>query len=396
MNSTEPPLRGFGNDSLRRDNLATILRIVHRRGSRGLSRSELTSLTGMNRSTIAGLVGELVERRLVSETEPMARNGVGRPSPIVITAQNAAVLAVNPEIDAIEVAIVSLGGRIMSRARVAASADLTVVDTVELATNAARSLMRGLTPTTEIIGIGIAIPGLVRASDGVVRLAPHFEWAEAPLTQLLSEALGIPAVAANDASLGALAEGAFGAGRGIDDLLYLNGGASGIGGGIVSGGRPLVGSAGYAGELGHTLVRTDGILCHCGATGCLETEVRRAPLLSLVGLSDENSDQLGEALKSSLSESVQAEVSRQLGFLGIALRNAINTFNPRRIVLGGFLAALYASAPEGLGTSIAARPLAPSAETVDILPAELGSDILMVGAAELAFAGLLANPTMFT
>lgn len=395
MNTTGTAARGFGNDSLRRDNLATVLRLVHRSGGEGRSRSALTALTGMNRSTIAALVGELVARGLVAETEPVSRSGVGRPSPIVTATQRAVALAVNPEIDAIQLAVVGLGGRVISRHRVAASAELSVPDAVALTATAARTLLAGLASEHELIGIGIAVPGLVRTEDGLVRLAPHFGWVDEPFTALLSAALDLPASAGNDATLGVLAEGTFGAGRGIADLVYLNGGASGIGGGIVAGGRPLTGAAGYAGELGHTFVNSDGIHCHCGATGCLETEVRRAPLLELVGLDDARSDELGEALLASDADAVRAEVERQLGYLGVTVRNAVNTFNPQRIVLGGFLAALYAVAPEELERSVAAQPLAASREAVQIVPAELGGDILMVGAAELAFAGLLADPAGF-
>ena len=395
MNTTESPARGFGNDSLRRDNLATVLGLVHRSGAEERSRSDLTALTGMNRSTIAALVGELVARGLVAESEPRSRSRVGRPSPIVAATTSAVALAVNPEIDAIQLAVVGLSGRVISRHRVAASADLGVPDAVELTAAAARELLTGLPPDQRLVGIGIAVPGLVRTADGLVRLAPHFGWVDEPFTELLSDALDLPAWAGNDATLGVLAEGTFGAGRGIADLVYLNGGASGIGGGIVAGSRPLTGAAGYAGELGHTLVNSNGILCHCGATGCLETEVRRAPLLELVGLDDARSDELASALLGADSDAVRAEVERQLGYLGVTVRNAINTLNPQRIVLGGFLAALYAVAPDRLGRSVSAQPLAASRESVTIVPAELGGDILMVGAAELAFAGLLVDPTTF-
>jgi predicted NBD/HSP70 family sugar kinase len=349
----------------------------------------------MNRSTIAALVAELASRGLVAESDPSARTSVGRPSPIVTATRRAVALAVNPEIDVIKLALVGLGGRVIARHAVPASEDLAVPDAVELTAVAARKLLAGLTQDQDLVGIGIAIPGLVRTADGLVRLAPHFGWTDEPFTELLSSALGLPASAGNDATLGVLAESTFGAGRGISDVVYLNGGASGIGGGIVAGGRPLTGAAGYAGELGHTLVNSDGVACHCGATGCLETEVRRAPLLELVGLDDARSDELGAELLASEADDVLAEVDRQLGYLGVTVRNAINTLNPQRIVLGGFLAALHAVAPEKLGDSVAARPLAASRESVTIVPAELGGDILMVGAAELAFAGLLADPTTF-
>lgn len=391
----EATLRGLGSDSLRRENLATVLRLVHRSGADGRSRSELTAVTGLNRSTIAALVGELVGLGLVGESDPGPSSRVGRPSPIVSTTQKAVALAINPEIDAIHLATVGMGGRVIARQRIAVDAQISVTRAVEFAANVSRSLIAGLSPAQRVIGVGVAVPGLVRSEDGLIRLAPHFGWIDEPFTAMLSSALDLPASASNDASLGVLAESAFGAGRGIGDLVYLNGGAGGVGGGIVAGGVPLTGAAGYAGELGHTLVNSVGIRCDCGAIGCLETEVRRSPLLELVGLDAVDSDLLEQALVASTSDAVRAEIERQLGFLAIGIRNAVNTLNPERVVLGGFLAALHAAAPELLVQSLATQPLQAIGESVRIVPAELGNDILMVGAAELAFAGLLADPTSF-
>lgn len=403
MDSSKTRVRGIGNDSLRRENLATVLRLVHRSGSAGSSRSTLTARTGLNRSTIAALVAELASRGLVAESDPAIRSSVGRPSPIVAVTKKAVAVAVNPEIDSIRLALVGLGGSVLARHRVAATADLSASQAVELTATAVRVLLQELGPEQWNVGVGVAVPGLVRTEDGLVRLAPHFGWVDEPFTAMLSSSLGLPVSAGNDATLGVLAEGTFGAGRGIGDLVYLNGGASGIGGGIVTGGLPLTGAAGYAGELGHTLVNSNGVTCHCGAAGCLETEVRRAPLLELLGLADEESDELGSALLAAFedvsgsqrSSEIRAEVERQLGYLGIAVRTAINTLNPRLIVLGGFLADLYAADPGKLNNSLAARPLAASGESVQVVPAELGSDILMVGAAELAFSELLADPVKF-
>lgn len=355
-----------------------------------MPRARLTELSGLNRSTTAALVSELVAANLVIEAETDSRESAGRPSRYVRPSTAPVAIAVNPEIDAVTLGVVGLGGHVFERVRRSVAEDYSVEAAVATITSLLREVdLAG----RRVVGIGAAIPGLVRQSDGVVRNAPHLGWLDAPFARLLEDSVGYQVHAANDASVGADAESIFGAGRGINDLMYLNGGPSGIGGGIVTGGRPLGGSAGYAGELGHTLVRSDGIRCHCGASGCLETEVRQAPLLELVGLRNENSDELAGALVSSTSDAVRAEVARQRGYLAITLRNAINTLNPQRIVLGGFLAALYAAAPMNLRQSLATRPLAASAEAVSIVQAKLGGDILMVGAAELAFAGLLTDPT---
>ncbi len=384
--------RGNSNDHVRRHNLSVILGLVHR--SRGLSRSQLTRQTGLNRSTVAALVAELVDRELVVEAEPDSSNQVGRPSPMVRPHPRAVGIAINPEIDAVTIGVIGLGGTVLRRIRQATGHPPTVGEAVGISAGAIEA-MRGELDSYSIVGIGVAVPGLVRTQDGLVRLAPHLGWEDEPFADLLREATGYPVLAANDAHLGVLAESTFGAGRGVTDMIYLNGGASGIGGGIIAAGSPLGGVAGYAGELGHTQVNSAGIVCHCGAVGCLETEVRRERLLALLGLTDADADQFEAALVASTDPAVLGEVHRQLGFLAVALRNAINTLNPELIVLGGFLGSLYEVAPEHLDELLATQPLKASRESVRVTRAELGHDLLMIGAGELAFEPLIADPAGF-
>lgn len=384
---------GNSNDRVRRHNLSLVLRLVHQ--SRGVARSSLTRQTGLNRSTIAALVGELVERKLVVEVEPDASRQVGRPSPIALPAPNAVVIAVNPEIDAITVAVVGLGGTVLKRLRRSVATVPTVVEAVSQAAEAIDELVREFTKSHTIVGIGLAVPGLVRARDGVVRLAPHLGWVDEPVAEALDAATGYSVRAANDANVGTIAESIFGAGRGVADLIYLNGGASGIGGGIISAGRVLGGVDGYAGEFGHTLVNTVGVQCHCGASGCLETEVRRDRLLALLKLTDVDNDGFEAALTASTDPEVRREVERQLDFLAVALRNAINTLNPSTVILGGFLSSLYAVAPAHLDALVASQPLLAPRESVTIVRSELAEDRLMIGAAELAFESILDDPASF-
>jgi predicted NBD/HSP70 family sugar kinase len=392
MTLSDSTARGLGNESLRRENLSNLLRLVHRAGALGHSRSELTALMGLNRSTIAALVGELEALRLVEERDPPPNARVGRPSPIVTAADHVVALTVNPEVDAISIAAVALGGRVLERRRLDSPPGVDSDTAVEIAAAGVRAMIDERLGGHRVIGIGAAVPGQVRSDDGFVRLAPHLGWVDQPFTARLAARSGLPAAAANDASLGVRAESTFGAGRDIPDVVYLNGSASGIGGGVIVGGRALTGADGYAGELGHTLVNSAGVQCHCGAIGCLETEVIRAPLLALTGLSDMRADELEQALQRSDDPAVLAEVQRQIGFLAVALRNAINTLNPQRVVLGGFLSALYAVARERLDELVANQSLRATGEAVELTRAELGADILTVGAAELAFTGLFADP----
>ncbi|WP_150307066.1 ROK family protein [Planctomonas psychrotolerans] len=385
---------GGAGDSARRSNLATVLSLVHHDGPH--SRAELTRATGLNRSTIATLATQLAELGLAYEAAPMGSNAIGRPSPTVHADASTAAIAINPEIDAITVGLVGLGGGMLHRVRHETPAIPSAREVVDISAAIVHDI-RSRPGAPRIVGVGVAVPGLTRAEDGMVTYAPHLEWNDEPIAQLLREATGFPVRAANDASLGANAEKVFGAGRGADNILYLNGGASGIGGGVISGGALLTGAAGYAGELGHTLVSSGGALCHCGANGCLETEVSRAPLLDALGLapgeSERLEDELGAAYASDAPPAALARVvDAQVGFLGIALRNAVNLLNPGVIVLGGFLGLLHAVAPVALDRAMRGQAMRGPRDDVRIERARLGRDILMVGAAELAFADILANP----
>jgi predicted NBD/HSP70 family sugar kinase len=385
--------RGNNLDQVRRRNLSLVLTLVH--SHRGMSRAELTRATGLNRSTIAALVAELVEQRLVIESAPDPTNQVGRPSAMVLPDPATVAITVHPELDAVVVGLVSLGGEVARRIRYDTVRVPTAQEVVNIVTAIVEGMRTELDTSFRTVGIGLAIPGLVRTADGVVSIAPHLGWRDEPVAHMLEEATGFPVFSANDATIGAIAESTFGAGRGVTDLIYLNGGASGIGGGIVVDGVLLGGAAGFAGELGHTLVRSDGDECHCGATGCLETEVSRDPLLAACGLTAVEAHRLDDVLAERYASdpTVRALVDRQIGYLGVALRGAINVFNPSVIVLGGFLGSLYRAAPAALEAAAIGTAMRGARDNVRIEHAALGGDILTVGAAELVFAPLLADPT---
>jgi predicted NBD/HSP70 family sugar kinase len=385
-----PSVPAGEQDPSRRNNLALITSLVHHHGV--LSRAQLTKRTGLNRSTVGTLIGQLIALGLVYETAPTGEAQVGRPSPNVHPSPSVAALAVNPEVDAVTIGLVSLGGKVQKKIRFATERIPTAREAVNIAVAVIEGMRSELDASYRITGIGMAVPGLVNPQDGVVRHAPHLGWRNEPVARMLSEATGYPCQAANDASLAAEAELIFGAGAGRGNLVYLNGGASGIGGGVIADGALLRGSSGYAGELGHTFVRTAGKACHCGASGCLETEVSQSRLFELAGLGGGEAAELEQALRGSSRPEVAEEVARQLGYLGIALRNAVNTFNPEAIVLDGFLGILYALSPATLDDLLLSQAMDGPAAQAKIHRAALGSDLMMIGAAELAFTQFLADP----
>lgn len=386
------PLRaevGTGNAETRQHNLSSVITNLHHSGS--LTRAELTRRLGLNRSTVGALVGELAEVGLAYETAAPESGGVGRPSPLVHANRQVAALALNPDVDAIDLGLVGLGGVLHGRVRHGTATIPTAAETVRLV----QKLLGKLQPSLEqctVVGIGVAVPGLVQPETGIVALAPHLDWHEEPLAQMLAEATGYPAFAGNDAKLGMIAETVFGAGCGMRDLVYLNGSASGIGAGVLAGGRPLWGARGYAGELGHTLINSNGRRCHCGQRGCLETEVNLRKLQAALGREPFNAEELQRAMRARAGGALGVEVRRQLDLLGRAIAGFVSTFNPELVLLGGFLGALHDAMPARLEACVARSCFAPATAGLKIQRVALGENLLLVGAAELAFQAVLADP----
>ena len=316
-----------GNEQLRRANLTRVLTLLHQSGAQ--ARSELTRRTGLNRSTIAGLVSDLVAAGLVQESFSAEPRSVGRPSPTVSTTQRHVAIALNPEIDAIGVAAVALGGHVLSRHRHEVPPGVTIDHALRVSGELIAAVTEALPDDCLVVGVGIALPGLVRQSDGLVRNAPHLGWTESAFATDLQQLCGLPVRIANDASAGARAERLFGAGRGVDDLVYLNGGASGIGGGIISAGAATRGADGHAGEFGHMIVPAEG------RVGRLEDEVARSTLLEALGMAPTDEMTVEAALLASSDPGVLAEVDRQRTVLiGTILLVLCRTAS---LVLGAYL-----------------------------------------------------------
>jgi predicted NBD/HSP70 family sugar kinase len=385
---------GQRSETVRRANLSAIVRGLHERGP--LSRSDLVAATGLTRSAIRSLVGELASAGFVAEGDAVRLGTPGRPSPLVRpNPASATVLALEILVDSIAAAIVGLGGSRLAqvrldRPRVQLDADDVVAD---LATMAADLRTRTDGP---IVGIGVAVAGVVRRSDGLVSMGPNLGWVDVPLGARLGHALRIdaPIVVSNDADAGVLAEHRRGAAAGVDDVLFVSG-EVGVGGGVIVGGRQLTGAAGYGGEIGHLPVNPDGTECRCGSRGCWETEVGEGVLLARAGLAPDG----GSAGVDAVLEAADTGDERALAalahvgrWLGIGLAGLVNVLNPRLIVLGGLHGRIHPYVRELLEAELDRRALPAPRALVSVVPATLGQDAPLVGAAELAFQPLLADP----
>lgn len=258
--------------------------------------------------------------------------------------------------------------------------------------------------TQRIGGIGVGAPGPVDPTTGILYDPPNIPgWTPASLTDEIATEFGIPAFAGNDANVAALGEYRFGAGRGVSDFIYVTV-STGIGGGIISGGRLVTGARGFAGEVGHQVLDPDGPMCGCGQRGHLEAfaagpsiardarqivasgaETRMLELAESVN--DITSKVVAQA--ASAGDEVALQIMQRAAFyIGLGLANLMHLFEPARIAIGGGVSqagdVLFKPVREVVSQSL----MSDVYEGVEIVPAALKADVGLLGAVALALSEL--------
>jgi glucokinase len=254
-------------------------------------------------------------------------------------------------------------------------------------------------------GIGVGVASMVDFAAGRIVESVNLPLADVPLRDVLQRRFEVPAVIDNDATVAAVGEWLYGAGVGASDMIMLTLG-TGVGGGIISGGRPLRGFSGAAGELGHIIVDVDGAKCpaNCPNWGCLEAYAAGPAMggAARVAAELEPDSALGRALAA--GRTVDSRLLAGLGlegdagaiavlervgeYLGAGLVTLSNIFDPELFVIGGGAAAAGELLLEPTRRVLAARALPPARDRVRVVPAGLGPDAGFVGAAALALSEL--------
>jgi predicted NBD/HSP70 family sugar kinase len=390
---------------LRAHNLARLLRAVHEGGGQ-LTRAELTRQLSLARGTATVLVRDLAGRHLIEE---LARPGPGpdageprtRGRPTGVPSAHPAgpvALAIDLRDDSFTIAAFELTGRctVLDRGEREAASGAEM-----LAEVAARLRARRRQFGDRVIGTGAAVPSPV--SDGKMVQPTLPDWQGVDVARALAAdgaGFGAPPgndlmLAGNDATLAGLAEARRGVLRGVPVALHLHV-ATGIGGVLLSGGRPVPGAYGAAGEFGHMPLSGGREPCRCGSAGCWELDAGARGLLRAAGLSEEG-DRMVEAgqviaaarddHQSGPSARALAQVARALG-RGIGA--LVNAQDPQAVGLSGLGADLYQAVPAEVRAGYLAtlmrfrRPDPPA-----LLPSTLGDLGTLTGASELVFDAFL-------
>ena len=234
---------------------------------------------------------------------------------------------------------------------------------------------------SDILGLGIGVPGPVNAK-GVVNRCINLGWDVFNIAQKLTELTGFPVKAGNDANVAALGEFWKGGGQGCDNMVFVTLG-TGVGGGILTGGRLLEGARGLGGELGHYRTHAlDGVDCTCGAKGCWE---RYAATTALVRAAQEKDPAWkdGRAIFAAAeagNETVLALLDAWTDEIAQGLAGMVHIFNPQLILIGGGVSAQQKLLIEPIAEKVKASVMPAFAEGLEIRAAQLHNDAGMVGA----------------
>ncbi len=389
---------------MRRSNLGLILR--HLKDNGGQSRARIAAETGLSKATTSSLIGDLLERHLVTEGELHRAGSVGRPGlALHLDGRHLCGVGLEINVDYLSVNALDLTGEVLlAQTRPIDAAGLEVEEVIDAAAEFVKATQRSLTSRgAAAVALVVAAPGSIDIEAGTVLFAPNIGWRDVELVSRLGRALGRSAPAIyleNDAKLGAVAEFAQVSHSEVRDLLYVTGDV-GVGGGIIADGRLVRGFSGFAGEIGHLALDPRRLPCACGRRGCWETMVGLAAFLRLVAEPDDRVCDPQRPLEERLAEIIdRAEsgdsrtraaidtVARDLG-LGVSL--LADVLNPRLVVLGGYFAYL-ADYLVGPVTSHVTERLVSADARCDVRGSTLGLTAAARGGAHLALETVFRDP----
>ena len=354
-----------------------------------ISRAEIARETELQRSTISAIVEDLKTEGLVEEVGEGESTGGRRPTLLKLRAAGPIALGVSITPTCTTIATSDLAGRVIDQEEFLTDADKTLGQMIDV--------VRAFTERYKgsIEGVGVSLPGLVDPSTGTALYIPYFLWRDLPISEMISNAAGVPVVIDNDANAVALAELWFGrpeVNDARDFILVLV--AEGVGTGIIFDGQVYRGQRGAAGEFGHMVIGSGApVPCSCGGVDCWEAfSSERAAIARYLKLSGAPAhttfiEVVDRALAGEANaKAALVETARQLG---VGISNLIIGFSPEAVVVGGEIARAWNLIESALTETIAnsVRRGLPSAR---ILPSTLGEKPTLRGALSLVLASKFA------
>ncbi|HEY6332866.1 MAG TPA: ROK family transcriptional regulator [Blastocatellia bacterium] len=379
------------SDRIRSINRQIVLNYVREKAP--ISRAEIAQETALQRSTVSLIVDDLKSRGLIDETEGESTGG--RP-PILLRLRTAEAVAIGIDLGTKDttVAASDLAGRVLVREVFPTAADQGVA-----LGNIIGCVRRIIADHPGIEGIGVSLPGLVDAEQGIALFVPHFKWQDLPIAQPLEAALGVPVRTDNDANALALAELWFGRPEihQVRDFIAVLV-EEGLGTGVVFDGQVYHGVAGGAGEFGHMTIGQDApIACASGSRECWEafaseraalarySERRNPSASNHITFNDLMDRALGGE---DTATSVLVETAH---YLGLGISNLIKGLSPEAVIIGGDIAKVWPLIESAVQKSAEANAICRGLPSAAIIPSTLGHSPRLMGALSLVLAAKFAS-----
>jgi glucokinase-like ROK family protein len=371
-----------------------------------MSRAGLGDATQLSRTKIGVEVDRLAALGLAEEAGPAASRG-GRRSTMVRLASDIRFLGV--DIGATSVHVALTDGQLGVLRRVSEPCDVRSGPTAVLGKVAALAeKLRAEAGMPELFGAGVGVPGPVSFREGAPVVPPLMPgWHHVPVRDMLSQEFGCPVTVDNDVNIMALGERHSGVARGADDFLFIKIG-TGIGCGVVLGGKVHRGVSGSAGDIGHIQIEDYGPACACGRTGCLEAFFGGAALAkeAMAAAKSRRSETLASRLEevgqlsavdvgiaAAAGDPVAVEMVREGGRrLGQVIAGLVSFVNPGLVVIGGGVAGLGHTLLAEVRSVVYRRSLPLATENLPIVLSELGDLAGVVGGARLASELVFGSP----
>ena len=375
--------------SLRELNRGRVIDALRDRGR--ASRAEIARATGLSRSTVSSIVSDLIDSGLLTEQRDalgVAHGEAGGRPPVLLSLDPSAGLAVGIDFGHthLRVAVSDLSHEVLAETR----RELDVDHSADQGLDAAAELVdqvleEGKVDRNGVLGVGMGLPGPINSSTRTVGSSSILPgWVGVDAAAEMGRRLRLPVHVENDANLGALAEYVWGSGKGHSDVIYIKL-SSGVGAGLLLGGRLHEGAGGTAGEIGHTPAQQGTAICRCGSRGCLETVASARAIAEQLGASRGEPVSTQELLALTAdgdpaAARLIAEAGREIG---VALAGLCNLINPDCVIVGGDLSAAGELITEPVIESIRRYAIASAADQVTVVAGVLGDRAELLGALAL-------------
>ena len=388
---------------------AGIMAHVHAE-ARPVSRAELTVVSGSSRGKISSEVARLIEVGLLVEDGLAESDGGRRSSLLGIPRSAGLIAAVDIGATSIDVALTTLGSEILAHRDEPTDVRFGPQPVLERVKELISELLeeRDASPR-DILAVGVGVPGPVEQSSGLLTVPPIMPgWDRFPIRDFFVGEYAAPVFVDNDVNVMAVGEHWGGVGKGVDDMIFVKIG-TGIGSGIIIGGRLHRGIQGCAGDLGHVSVDPNGPVCTCGNQGCLEA-MAAAPAMVLEAercIREGNSTVLAEVLREQgeitardigeaarRSDYCASTVIRRTGrLIGQTLSAIVSMLNPSLVIIGGGVSHIGNALLAEIRSSVYQRSLPLATRNLPVVMSELDGVAGVTGASVMAAEGVLKAPS---